>query len=134
MPDTERSIELREELVGEVPGRVGAIWPEIECAGNRAGRTWLIYVDGQPAATLTLGWSDPLWDDDGAAGYLHRLSAPVRCRSRLAFAELGGSEVGRRHRQWLRLDCVALNRRLCQYYESHGFRHRGTSRSAGQSG
>ncbi|MDQ2790006.1 MAG: hypothetical protein M3Y73_09940 [Actinomycetota bacterium] len=51
------------------------------------GHTWLIYVDGQPAATLALGWSDPLWDDDGAAGYLRRLA--VRW-SRLAFAELGG--------------------------------------------
>ncbi len=34
LPDTERSIELREELVGEAPGRMGAMWPEIECAGK----------------------------------------------------------------------------------------------------
>ncbi|MDQ2880505.1 MAG: hypothetical protein M3Y48_04380 [Actinomycetota bacterium] len=43
-------------------------------------------------------------------------------------------EVGRRHRQWLRLDCVALNRRLCQYYESHGFRHRGDVQVGGPPG
>ncbi|MGI5212664.1 hypothetical protein [Plantactinospora sp. CA-290183] len=43
------------------------------------GETWLVRAGGRVAATLTLNWSDPLWDDiEGRAGYLHRLAV---CRS-----------------------------------------------------
>lgn len=91
------------------------------------GHTWLVYVDAQLAATVTLEWSDPLWDGDrGTAGYLHRLAVrepAVGLGSHL----LGWAarEVDRHNRQLLRLDCVAGNRRLRDYYESHGFQHRG---------
>jgi hypothetical protein len=76
--------------------------------------------------TLVLDWSDPLWPDDATAGYLHRLAV------RRQAAGLGSDllmwavqEVVRRDRLFLRLDCVASNRRLRGYYEAAGFEHRG---------
>lgn len=109
--------------VRQWPRRFPPEWvrPAIE-----GGHTWLADVAGEPAATLTLTWSDPLWEDDRAAGYLHRLAV------RRHVAGLGAcllrwaaGEVERRDRRLLRLDCVAHNRRLRDYYESHGFAHRG---------
>lgn len=100
------------------------------------GHTWLIYVDVQLAATLTLGWSDPLWNgDDGAAGYLHRL-AVRRLAAGLGSHLLGwaAGEVDRHNRELLRLDCVAGNRRLRDYYGSNGFQHRGDVEVGGAPG
>jgi ribosomal protein S18 acetylase RimI-like enzyme len=86
--------------------------------------------DGEPAATFSLQWRDPdVWGavpDD--ACYLHNFAV------RRAF---GGQELGRRILDWaaeraaeagkdyLRLDCVAWNPGLNDYYRRAGFTYRG---------
>jgi hypothetical protein len=89
------------------------------------GFVWLARLDGDVAATLTIDWSDPLWGpDDAAAGYLHRFAvrrgAPGLGRELLDWT---ADHVRARDRRRLRLDCVAHNRRLRDYYEAAGFTH-----------
>jgi len=124
---------LRSAEVQQWPRRFAAEWvaPDVE-----QGHTWLADLDGEPAATMTLTWSDPLWErDDGSAGYVHRLAV------RRHAAGLGShllqcavAEIHRRHRRFLRLDCVASNRRLRSYYERAGFQHCGDIEVGGAPG
>jgi len=89
------------------------------------GFVWLARLDGEVAATLTIDWADPLWGpDDAAAGYLHRF-AVRRGAAGLGRELLGWAveQVRARDRRRLRLDCVAHNRRLRDYYEAAGFGH-----------
>lgn len=100
-----------------------------------AGQTWLAFSDGSPAATLALGWSDPLWPDDGLAGYVHRL-ARRRSMPGLGDALLSwtAEQILARGRDFIRLDCVADNTGLRTYYERRGFTHRGDAEVGGAPG
>jgi len=106
------------------------ISPDIE-----AGETWLALKDDSPVATLTLGWSDPLWPDDGRAGYVHRL-ARKRDTPGLGDALLDwvAEQVEIRGRDFIRLDCVATNQVLRAYYEDRAFKHRGDAAVGGVPG
>ena len=92
------------------------------------GETFLVRVGDEVAGTVTLRWSDPLfWGEQApVAGYVHALAV------RREFAGLGakvldwaGEEVREAGRRLLRLDCRSENAGLRQYYERHGFLHRG---------
>lgn len=95
--------------------------------GLQRGWTWLVSRGDEIAATVTLDWSDALWDDvGGTAGYVHRFAV------RRSAAGLGpvildwaGASTRRQGGTALRLDCVAANGRLRAYYEAAGFVHRG---------
>lgn len=89
-----------------------------------AGQVWLAEQQGAPVATFTLAWSDVLWPDDGAAGYLHRFAvrrsvAGLGC----ALLDRAAALVHGQGRELLRLDCMADNPALRAYYERAGFRH-----------
>ncbi len=119
--------------VQQWPHRFDSAWvlPAIE-----AGHTWLVDADGLSAATITLEWSDQIWGpDDGSAGYVHRL-AVRRHAAGLGPQLLGwaAEETIRQGRHFLRLDCVATNRRLRSYYESAGFQARGDVEVGGAPG
>ena len=100
----------------------------VELIGS--GEMHLAVLDGRPVGTFALQWSDrKTWGrvpDD--AGYVHGL---VIERD---FAGMGlGREVLRRvermvslaGREYLRLDCVADNEALNEYYRRAGFGYRG---------
>lgn len=90
------------------------------------GRVLLARLNGTVVGTLTLEWTDPLWTDDGAAGYLHRL-AVRRAAAGIGAQLLGwaGTAVRKCDRRLLRLDCSADNMPLRIYYNRAGFRHVG---------
>lgn len=94
--------------------------------GLSEGRMWVAEAGGAAVATFALHWADPLWPDDGDAGYLHRF-AVRRGHSGIGAVLLDriDEEVRRRGRDRLRLDCGADNARLRGYYEAAGFEHRG---------
>jgi GNAT superfamily N-acetyltransferase len=101
-----------------------AFRPEWIEPGLEEGRLWVAEAGGAAVATFTLLWSDPLWPDDGTAGYLHRFAV------RRGHAGIGAmlldwvdGEVRRHGRDRLRLDCGADNLRLRAYYEAAGFEH-----------
>lgn len=88
---------------------------------------------GVPVATLCLQWADAdYWGDrglDGRAGYVHQLAVDPAAAGRgvgafaLAWAAARIRAAGRRY---FRLDCLAENRALCDYYLRHGFAAAGT--------
>ena len=97
-----------------------------------SGEIYLAVLDGWFAGTFTLQWSDrETWGDvPDDAGYVHGLAI------RREFAGKGlGREmlrraeqmVSRSEREYLRLDCVADNMPLNEYYRRAGFAHRGRS-------
>jgi ribosomal protein S18 acetylase RimI-like enzyme len=94
------------------------------------GEMYLVALAGQPAGTFALQWSDrDTWGDiPEDAGYVHGLAI------RREFAGMGlGREmlrraeqmVSRSEREYLRLDCVADNEALNEYYRRAGFAYRG---------
>lgn len=98
-------------------------------ADLRAGRTWIGWDDGTPAATITMdphpnmAWPDVFRRDP--AVYIHRLVVSRR----YARAGLGGQlldwaswKAWRDHRaSWVRLNAWTTNRRLHDYYRKQGF-------------
>jgi ribosomal protein S18 acetylase RimI-like enzyme len=95
-----------------------------------SGGMYLAVLDGQPIGTFALQWSDrETWGnvpDD--AGYVHGLAV----RRNLAGMGLGREilrraeqMVSRTKREYLRLDCVADNEALNEYYRRAGFGYRG---------
>ena len=110
--------------VAQWPPRFKPKWVE---DGLARGETWLVLVGGDVAGTVTLDWTDPLWDDvGGAAGYVHRM-AVRRWAAGIGAQVLDWAAAAARSngRNRLRLDCVASNARLKAYYETAGFVHRG---------
>lgn len=86
------------------------------------GEMFLAHVDDVVVGTLSLSWCDPLWADDGQAGYLHRF-AVRRAAAGAGRRMLGwvAGAVRARDRGVLRLDCAADNPALRAYYERAGF-------------
>lgn len=124
---------LGEQGVQQWPPRFQREWVE---PAVLAGDTWLAVDGGHVLATVTLDRADELWADRPApAAYLHRLAV------RRAAAGLGArildwaaaTAASEGHR-FLRLDCVESNRRLRDYYEAAGFRHRGDAPVTGPPG
>ena len=109
-----------------LPGEQRGAWLAARIAH---GDLYLARAGDEPAATLTLQWSDEAtWGatpDD--AGYVHGFA--VRRvyagrglgRALLTWAEGQTQAAGR---AYLRLDCMAKNRALRAYYEGAGFRER----------
>ncbi|MCI4361163.1 MAG: GNAT family N-acetyltransferase, partial [Thermoplasmata archaeon] len=101
------------------------------------GEVYLAFRGGPTAvATVNLSWEDPrFWGEQPpVAGYAHRLAV----RRRFAGTGVGATllswadgEIRKRARSFLRLDCLARNRRLCSYYEALGFAPRGIIEVAG---
>lgn len=87
------------------------------------GELFVVLQDGQTAGTVTLQWADPMfWGDRSDAGFVHRLAI-----SR-AYAGIGKqviwwaqSQVLAHGRNYLCLDTLTSNARLCRYYEDLGF-------------
>lgn len=101
------------------------------------GETYIIWKGNDPVATFNLNmtpsaWDHSIWQDavDEEAIYLHRLAVSRKYSGQNA----GGFMI-----QWilrfmvqegmkiLRLDCVAQNTVLNNFYESQGFTFKGTS-------
>ena len=94
------------------------------------GEMYLAELRGRAVGTLALQWSDEeTWGDvPEDAGYIHGLAI------RRAFAGKGlGREllrwaedkVAASGKEYLRLDCIAENRSLNEYYGRAGFSYRG---------
>ncbi|MEU4700643.1 GNAT family N-acetyltransferase [Nonomuraea dietziae] len=109
--------------ISQWPARFEAAWVE---EAILRGETWLVTTGDKVAGTVTMDWSDPLWTDADAAGYVHRM-AVRRWASGLGVCILdwAADAAQQRAAKYLRLDCVKSNDRLRAYYEARGFAHRG---------
>jgi GNAT superfamily N-acetyltransferase len=87
-------------------------------------------VDGKPAGTITLQWSDPVFwgEQQPDAGYVHKLAVrPVYAGQKLGLEMLkwAESETGKVGKKFLRLNCLAEDRKIRDYYEQAGFLYKG---------
>jgi len=100
------------------------------------GEVYLAKRDGQAIGTLTLQWADKMFwgnvPDD--AGYIHRMAihrAYADMKLGRHLLQWGEVKVASAGRDYLRLDCMAENQALRQYYEQAGFTYRGEVRGEG---
>lgn len=127
--DAPAVLAVLDEAAGRLAARGVVQWPPafrrewIEPALG-SGHVWLAEAGGEVVATLTLQWEDPLWVDDGRAGYLHRFAVRrVGAGWGARLLRWSATAVRERGRDRLRLDCGADNPALRAYYERAGFRH-----------
>ena len=93
--------------------------------------------DGEPVATVTLLWDDPMYwgGRPPDAAYVHKLAVRRDRAGRgigaavMAWANAEAAEAGR---EFLRLDCLGDNPEIRDYYERLGFEHRGDLRLNGR--
>lgn len=119
--------------VRQWPPRFEREWVE---PGVLAGDTWLAVDGGQAVATVTLDRADRLWSDRPApAAYVHRLAVRrVAAGLGARILDWAAATAAADGLRFLRLDCVASNRRLRDHYEAAGFRHCGDARVTGPPG
>lgn len=104
---------------------------------TRQRRAWILEVDGEVGATVTLGGPDEdLWHvEDGPALYLYKLMVARRHADRGIGALIINWAVDRAARHgypWLRLDAWPTNPGLLDYYRAQGFDHVRTENVAGR--
>ncbi len=139
--DVDVIIMILEEAAQLAASKGMPMWPlefqaEPIAGGIERGEIYLALVGEQAAGTLTLQWSDPVvWGTMAAdTGYVHKLAIRRAFAGRqlglrlLAWAEEAVAAAGR---SFLRLDCVATNPVLRDYYERAGFVYRGEAHGIG---
>jgi GNAT superfamily N-acetyltransferase len=99
--------------------------------GLRGGKTWIVWDDGTPAATVTIArqanpevWPAEL-DRDEAAVYVHRLITRTAYQGRglgAALVDWAGREAADQYgAEWIRIDVWRDNFALHSYYRGIGF-------------
>jgi GNAT superfamily N-acetyltransferase len=94
------------------------------------GELYVVDVDGQTAATLTLLWDDPaFWGERPPdAVYLHKLAIRRAFAGRglgAAIVDWVDGHAASAGRRYVRLDCQREDPGIRSYYERLGFEHRG---------
>ena len=111
--------------VDQWPVSPRAYWHRRAARAISRQEAYLAYVDGSAQATLRLIWVDDYWPNaDKSAAYLHSLAIRDGLHGQgLGVALLAWCKAYARAKDKtvLRLDCLAGNRRLRQYYEAQGF-------------
>jgi GNAT superfamily N-acetyltransferase len=94
------------------------------------GEVHIGLVDEKPAGTITLQWADLVfWGEQlPDSGYVHKLAVrPVYAGQKLGLEMLKWAEATARRagRRFLRLNCLAEDRKIRDYYEQAGFLYKG---------
>lgn len=108
-------------------------WPEDYISAKiEAGEMFLAYLDGEPVTTLAIQWSDEeAWGEQPPdAGYIHHLAVRRKQAGQGAGRQVldwAATYALARGKRYLRLDCLASNATLRQYYINAGFELVGTN-------
>ena len=87
-------------------------------------------VDETPAGTITLQWADLVFwgEQEPNAGYVHKLAVrPAHAGQKIGVEMLKWAESAARKagKKFLRLNCLAEDRKIRDYYERAGFLYKG---------
>ena len=90
------------------------------------GEVHIGLIDDEPAGTLTLQWSDPMWwgERQPDSGYVHKIAVrPAYAGQSIGREMLKWAEASARkaNKKFLRLNCLAADRKIRDYYERAGF-------------
>ena len=96
----------------------------------RRREVYLAGLGEEVVGTITLQWTDETFWKEAApdAGYVHKLAVKRAFAGRglgLRMLEWAARQASTAGKKYLRLDCVADNKRICEYYERAGFMPRG---------
>jgi len=147
------NLTINEATAGDIPFIVGILTEAIQYKlnhddtawGSRAfsdeevsgmvasGLTYIVYLEGKPVGTVRLQWKDKLfWGEQAPdAGYIHLLAVAPDMHGQGVGAKVidwAVEQVAQNNRKFLRLDCRADNKELCDYYEKQGFVQKDTRR------
>jgi len=94
------------------------------------GEVHIGLVDEKPVGTLTLQWADlTFWGErQQDAGYVYKLAVrPAYARQSIGLEMLKWAEASARKagKRFLRLNCLAEDRKIRDYYERAGFLYKG---------
>ena len=94
------------------------------------GEVHIELIDGKPAGTITLQWADIIfWGEQlPDSGYVHKLAIkPAYAGQRIGLEMLKWAEAEARKvgKKFLRLNCLAEDRKIRDYYEQAGFLYKG---------
>lgn len=124
----EAAAGLKEKRIDQWPSPPNEHWQRRLAAAVERGEVYTFGVVKYRFAIARFTWSDPYWPDDNLAGYVHSMAV----RPDMQGQNVGGvilfwamMKAKRAGKQLLRLDCLASNGRLRQYYENQGFHFRG---------
>ncbi len=92
------------------------------------GEVWVAKLGEETVGTITLQWSDELfWPGAPSdAGYVHKLAlrpAYLRRGFGLQMVEWASQTAKLAGKKFLRLDCMAEDKKIRDYYEKAGFIH-----------
>jgi GNAT superfamily N-acetyltransferase len=127
-------VDILAEAAGWLAGRGILQWPEhgfpaTDVADRiQRGEIYLARLCCHPVATVAIDWSDEyFWGtSDNDAVYVHRLAVRRRWAGNKIgeyLLEWAAEQATAAGKTWVRLDCVAANERLCQYYLDRGWTH-----------
>jgi len=119
---------LLDKGIDQWPSPPPAHWQQRMTAKIDQGAIYTLGIGNNRFGIVGLTWVDSYWPDDGQAGYVHQMAVhPVMHGQNLGGMILfwAQQQVKKKGRQFVRLDCMASNGRLRQYYEEHGFLFRG---------
>jgi GNAT superfamily N-acetyltransferase len=94
------------------------------------GEVYIGIIQEKPAGTVTLQWSDPVfWGERHPdSGYVHKLAVrPAYAGQKIGVQMLKWAEATARTagKRFLRLNCLAEDRKIRDYYEQAGFLYNG---------
>ncbi|WP_405155873.1 GNAT family N-acetyltransferase [Paenibacillus sp. FSL K6-0108] len=96
---------------------------------NDGSEVYLAEMNHEVVGTYTLTWSDPLiWKelDNPNSGYIHRFAVNREFKGQdigLFLLKSAEENIRLKGKNLIRLDCMADNWRLNQYYKDYGFQY-----------
>jgi GNAT superfamily N-acetyltransferase len=131
--DFELLLEIREEVAIDllqrgIPSNPNSLTRQHLEDWTSDGVLWVADLDGEAIGSIAVWFHDPTeyWPRADLASYVRDLMVDPRLRHQgygamlLGWAESYSSGRGRNR---VRLDCDAVNERLCRYYKEAGYRH-----------
>jgi len=115
---------LAEKGIDQWPSPPNVHWRRRMAEAVERGEVYTVGFGEKHLGIFRLTWSDPYWNDDGLAGYIHSIAIRTEMHGQNlagAILRMVEAEVSQRAKPFLRLDCLASNSRLGRYYEEHGF-------------
>ncbi len=94
------------------------------------GEVHIGLVDEKPVGTITLQWADLVFwgEQQPDSGYVHKLAVrPAYAGQKIGLEMLkwAEAEARRERKRLLRLNCLAADRKIRDYYERAGFLYKG---------